>query len=568
MSSSWESRAAEKRKAIDESIPVKWRLKTIPSPEEQKDITGPCIQRFLDPKEIEITETDVVGIAEKIAHGIWSAVEVLEAFCHRASLAHQFVNCLLETFFDAARANAKALDDYYAKNNKTIGPLHGVPISLKDQVHVKDVETTMGYVGWIGAFEGHLNDPRHKTFESELTRELRNLGAVLYCKTSVPHTLMCGETVNNITGYTMSPKNRLVTAGGSSGGEGSLIGIRGSPAGFGTDLGGSIRIPCAFNGLYGLRPSAGRIPYQGMANSMDGQGTILSVVGPMATTARALKYVTKAILSQNPWLYDPMVAPIPWRESEEDAISRLISATGKERLCFGVLNGDGVVNLNPPISRAIQTVVEVVRKAGHEAIEWTPPPHKEIVDIVYKSWKYDGGKDIHKNFGISGEPMAPCVKINYGEKAWEEFTASQIAANNIAKREYQKKYMDYWNGTAALTSSGRPVDVVISAVAPFAGSLPNRFKYYDYTVWVNGIDYSSIAVPVTTVDKSRDLYPASYRSISEDDKQIFEDYDAKVWDGAHVGIQLVGRRFTEERILCIAEHIADLLRKEEKPVVH
>jgi len=151
------------------------------------------------------------------------------------------VNCLHEIFFEAALADAQALDDYYTKHNKPIGPLHGLPISLKDQFHVKGVETTMGYVGWIGTFEGKKNTGKEKVFESQMTRELRELGAVLYCKTSVPHTLMSGETVNNIIGYTWNPKNRNLTSGGSSGGEGALIGLRGSPVGFGTDIGGSIR---------------------------------------------------------------------------------------------------------------------------------------------------------------------------------------------------------------------------------------------------------------------------------------------------------------------------------------
>lgn len=98
----------------------------------------------------------------------------------------------------------------------------------------------MGYVGWIGTFEGKADDPRKGTHESEMVRELRNLGAILYCKTSVPHTLMSGETVNNIVGFTLNPKNRNLSAGGSSGGEGALIGLKGSPLGFGTDIGKSL----------------------------------------------------------------------------------------------------------------------------------------------------------------------------------------------------------------------------------------------------------------------------------------------------------------------------------------
>ena len=168
----------------------------------------------------------------------------------KTSLTGIKLNCLHEIFFDAALADAAALDKFLAENKRPVGPLHGVPISLKDQFHVKDVETSMGYVGWIGTFEGKKNHKNYKVHESEMVRELRQLGAVLYVKTSVPHTLMSGETVNNIIDYTWNPKNRNLCSGGSSGGEGALIGIKGSPAGFGTDIGGSIRIPAGFNGLW------------------------------------------------------------------------------------------------------------------------------------------------------------------------------------------------------------------------------------------------------------------------------------------------------------------------------
>lgn len=96
----------------------------------------------------------------------------------------------------------------------------------------------MGYVGWIGTFEGKKGTGKEKVFESLMTTELRDLGAVLYCKTSVPMTLMTGETINNIVGFCLNPKDRMLSAGGSSGGEGALVGIKGSPVGFGTDIGG------------------------------------------------------------------------------------------------------------------------------------------------------------------------------------------------------------------------------------------------------------------------------------------------------------------------------------------
>jgi len=91
MVTDWKSLATAKREAILQSIPEKWRIAKIPTAEEQKDVTGAYAQRFLDQKEIEITETDAAGIAEKVAAGEWSAVEVTGAFCHRASVAHQLV---------------------------------------------------------------------------------------------------------------------------------------------------------------------------------------------------------------------------------------------------------------------------------------------------------------------------------------------------------------------------------------------------------------------------------------------------------------------------------------------
>ena len=88
----WQTQAAAKREAILSSIPEKWRIPgEIPSAREQRDVTGPFIQKFLSSREVEITETDAVGIAGKTSSGLWSAVEVTEAFCHRASLAHQLV---------------------------------------------------------------------------------------------------------------------------------------------------------------------------------------------------------------------------------------------------------------------------------------------------------------------------------------------------------------------------------------------------------------------------------------------------------------------------------------------
>lgn len=92
MPEDWKKTADAKRESILAAIPKEWHLEKIPSPEEQKDVTGKYVQQFLTDKEVEITETDAVGIVEKTTSGAWTAVDVIKAFCHRAAIAHQLVS--------------------------------------------------------------------------------------------------------------------------------------------------------------------------------------------------------------------------------------------------------------------------------------------------------------------------------------------------------------------------------------------------------------------------------------------------------------------------------------------
>ena len=429
-----------------------------------------------------------------------------------------------ETFFDAALSDAKGLDEYFAKNKAPIGPLHGLPVSLKDQFHVKDVETTMGYVGWIGTFEGNKVDKRRGTFESEMVRELRSLGAVLYCKTSVPHTLMSGETTNNIIGYTWNPKNRNLCSGGSSGGEGALIGLKGSPGGFGTDIGGSIRIPAAFNGLYGIRPSGGRLPYEGMANSMDGQNSILSVVGPLATTARGVRLLVKSILSTSPWLHDPLVVELPWRDFQEQEVLKILNPSSPGKLAIGVLEHDGTLTPHPPVRRAISLITQTLHKLGHTVLPWNPPAHRVGSSLGFKTWVFDGGANVHSAFSLSSEPIAPQMQSLFSPSGpTGEQSASHIAEVNRDLRAYKKEYMDYWNSTEELTGTGRPVDAFIMPLAPFAAARPHKYKDYGYSLIVNVLDYTSVVVPVTNVDKDVDVVDEKFEPMSDIDADVQKD---------------------------------------------
>lgn len=136
-----------------------------------------------------------------------------------------------------------------------------------------------------------------------------------------------------------------------------------------------VRIPAAFNGLYGIRPSFGRLPYVGAANSMPGQNTIPSVCGPLATTARSLRLMIESTLRQEPWLYDPAVVDMPWREPQA------LPKDGS-KLTFGLYFTDGSVNPQPPVQRALETMKTLIQSMGHDVVEWNPPSHARALQLA------------------------------------------------------------------------------------------------------------------------------------------------------------------------------------------
>lgn len=226
----WRAVAQEKREAILEAIPKQWRIPQSAIDNAPADLTGPFIQQFLTPSEIQITETPAPGILEKTTTGQWTAIAVAEAFSHRAALAHQLTSCLTEVLFEPALADARRLDAHLAAHGKPVGPLHGLPISLKDSVDVAGAGTALGFTSWV------RRPPAAQ--DAVIAAALRRQGAVFHAKTAVPQASFAGETFGAVSGYVVNPLGRTAfSSGGSSGGEAALLALRGSVLGLGTDIG-------------------------------------------------------------------------------------------------------------------------------------------------------------------------------------------------------------------------------------------------------------------------------------------------------------------------------------------
>lgn len=500
--------------------------------------------------ELEIIQSEAEDILQKIRDGIWTSTEVAQAFCKASAYAQSLTNCVTEVLYAEALERAAYLDEYLEKHGKTVGPLHGLPISLKDCFITAPHPSSIG----MAAF---ANEPLQT--DTLLVTILRDLGAVFYVKTNVPTAMMMMETTNNVWGETRNPLHKSLSPGGSSGGEGALIAFKASPLGIGTDIGGSVRIPAAWCHLYGLKPSFGRFPTFGGKSGIPGQEFILAVNGPMSRSLESIKLYCEAVLSEkvSPWNLDHKCLPIPWRHN--------ILPFGK-KLRFGLIGkNDSLVHVQPPIERALNMTRAALEAAGHEVLTWPTPDHGEIVKTTLAAFFDLGGSAIVDHLTPHAEPIFPCMQGYAAAARGGEANVgpTKMRMMNLQRNALQKAYLDRWMATA--TSGKGPIDGVISAVSPWAAPRLGQTQatfYVGYTGVFNLLDFSACTFPVTFVDekmdKARDL--KEFKPINDLDGRIQREYDPSFYHGAPVSLQVAGRRLEEEKVLEMTAVIAEALK--------
>ena len=361
----------------------------------------------------------------------------------------------------------------------TIGPLHGLPISLKDCFVTAPHPSSIG----MAAF---ANEPLQA--DTLLVTILRDLGAVFYVKTNVPVAMMMMETDNNVWGATRNPLHKGLSPGGSSGGEGALIALKASPLGVGTDIGGSIRIPAGWCHLYGLKPSFGRFPTYGGKSGIPGQEYILAVNGPLSRSLRSVQLYSEAVLSERaaPWNLDHKCVPIPWRMN-------VIQPKGR-KLRLGLVGPhDSLVTCHPPVERALGMVKKALESQGHEIIPWETSDHPEIVKNLLAAFYDFGGGAIITYLEPHGEPVFPAM-TGYQEaaKAGEnDLGPRKIRMMNMKRNTLQKAYLDRWN---AATNGRQPLDGIIQAVSPWCAVRLGETQKNMYVGYTGGMSFLSASL--------------------------------------------------------------------------
>ncbi|KAI1874129.1 uncharacterized protein JN550_002708 [Neoarthrinium moseri] len=528
---SWQDLKAAKKAEQDARIPEEWRLKAADFPSQDvadlRSIAQTC--GILSEDELEITgdRYDATSLATAIADGKYSAVEVVTAFCKRAAVGHQLCNMLTEIMFADAIEQAKKLDEIFKSTGKPVGPLHGVPMTFKECFHFKGYDSTNGYLSRVF---------QPATTTTPLAQLMQAAGAVIISKTNVPQTMLVAEADNNVFGQTRNPVNCNLTCGGSSGGEGAVQAFRGSALGVGTDVGGSVRIPAAANGVYGYKPSFGIIPmigysYSGWTGSNTG---IPAVTGPLGHSVRDLALFTRIVRESHPWRFDPSV------------IANIMEIEVSSRKpVVGVLYQSGLTP-HPPIRRGLQEAVEKLKSAGFDVREFTAPNFLDIREITEQLFTLDGLSYPKQELQKTGEPVVNSVQqIGF----WDipRKTQEEAWAWNTKKLAIQKQMLDEWQRVGC--------DVVLAPAGPHTAVRPGDWTSDIYTVAWNAVDYPAVIIPTSHVDPSKDPLDGEFRAMHDADAENQATYDPELFKGAPIALQIVGPRLADAQLLKDADMI-------------
>ncbi|GMK54264.1 hypothetical protein CspeluHIS016_0108500 [Cutaneotrichosporon spelunceum] len=515
---------ATARAARDASIPAPYRLpKGFSVPKNATLIVEGS--GLLSAAELALIDLDATGLAAAIKERACTSVQATTAYLKAAALAQQATNCLVEMFADEALARAAALDAAQAAG-EPLGALHGVPVSIKDHIDVEGHDSPSGFLGLVGRMVA--------ASDAHMVSVLRAAGAVFYCKTTNPQSLMHLETEGYL-GVTSCPYNTDLTAGGSSGGEGALIGMRGSPFGIGTDIGGSVRSPAAACGIYSFKPSVGRLPYGGCNVPIAPAGceAILGSHGPMGRSARDMEMYMRLVAASEPWRVDPTLHVKPWREV----------ASMQRKLRVGVLRDDGVVLPVAPIRRALETAVDKLKAAGDfEILEYTPFKSAENWDIISKLYWLDNGRLVYEHIGATGEPVVPLTNWIIQQAGSVERTKDETYAIVARRDAFRSELAKYWHEQG--------VDVVLTPVGPSPAPQHGTAKYWNYTSYWNLANYPAAVFPTGLfVDPAVDKEDAGFTPRNGKEKYVRDTYNADVSVGAPLCLQVVGYLGYEEETL-------------------
>ncbi|KAM0550779.1 hypothetical protein ACHAPJ_008642 [Fusarium lateritium] len=476
---------------------------------------------LLSSEELDITENyDAVGLAAAIASKKLPAVAAATAFAKRAIIAHQLTSCLSEWFMSEAIKQAKSLDDHLERTGQIVGPLHGVPVSLKEHMPLAGHWSSVGFL-----------DTRRKDDKDALMVEiLRKSGAVFFCKTNQPQSIMHLESISP-HGRVLNPHNTKLSAGGSTGGEAALIALRGSILGVGTDIGGSVRGPSGFCGIYGFKPTAYTLPMKDfLPGGFGAELNVLCSTGPMCSSLRDMDLFMSTIIAARPWIGDPRVIPIPWTGLNTPR------SPSHAPLKIGFMMNDGNITPQPPVTRALKWAQSQLEGLpGFIPKPFKPYRTSDAMKYIRLAYWPDGGKTLKGHLAVNGEPMFPLTKYIIQDAEGPGLDANGVLQQRLTRDDFRCDFSLHWEE--------QDVDVVICPVFVGPACTHETSFYWNYTAFWNYVDYPGVVVPtpIKAQAKGQEVY-ADSEPLSENCRHVRQLWEEGDFEDAPINLQIVARK--------------------------
>ncbi|CAI9725351.1 Hypothetical predicted protein [Octopus vulgaris] len=455
----------------------------------------------------KILSLDIVQLQKQLKERSLKAIDVLHAYQFKALEAQEKTNCIVALIPEAEEL-ALSCDSQPSVTK----PLHGIPISLKETI---------------------------------ICKCLKELGAIPFVTTNVPQILMTISCDNNIYGQTRNPHNADRCPGGSSGGEGALIGYGGSILGVGTDQGGSIRCPSHFCGIYGLKTTLGRF----------GTGSTKAILNHQT--------LTKALFSQEVFEMDPQISPIKFQDHLFES---------KKNLRIGYYVTDNVANTTPACQRAVLVAKKALEAKGHTMIEFTPPRVLDALCLAVKILWLDGrvktryikhekpSKEMLWERMFEGFNRIISALIYPFDKTSSRFlsvmdgmTKHDDIYNLVNKKQdYDKEFAD--------AMQKQKLDALICPVFGSPSLLincPGFGRFPTYTLLYNLLNYPAVSMPVTKV--TEEDVKKTYNTKSMVEYFMKKSIPGSV--GLPVNIQVVAPTYKDELALRITKELDSELKK-------
>ncbi|XP_004679018.1 PREDICTED: fatty-acid amide hydrolase 1 [Condylura cristata] len=497
-------------------------------------------------------------LVQKLHSGELSPEAVLFTYVGKAWEVNKGINCVTTYLTDCENQLSQAPKQ---------GLLYGVPVSLKECFSYKGQDSTLGL---------SLNEGVPAEWDSVVVQVLKLQGAVPFVHTNVPQSMFSFDCSNPLFGRTMNPWKSSKSPGGSSGGEGALIGAGGSPLGLGTDIGGSIRFPSSFCGICGLKPTGNRLSKSGLKGCVYGQVAVQLSVGPMARDVESLALCLRALLCEDMFRLDPTVPPLPFREEVYRS---------SQPLRVGYYETDKYTMPTPAMKRALLETKQSLEAAGHTLIPFLPSNIPHALETLSTGGLFsDGGHSFLQNF--KGDFVDPCLgdlipilKLPTWIKELLAFLLKPLLPRlsaflrNMKSRSAGKLWelqheIEVYRHSVIAQWKALELDVLLTPMLGPAldSNSPGRATgAVSYTLLYNCLDFPAGVVPVTTVT-------------AEDEAQMdhYQGYFGDIWDkvlkkgmkksvGLPVAVQCVALPWQEELCLRFMREVERLMTPEKQP---